>query len=79
MLELDIANTSAATVTASVTVTDTSASVTSHVVKGLSIPSGNTARVIAGQKIVLEATDIIKVACSASNSADCVATILEDV
>ena len=79
LLELDIANTSAATIDASVTVTDSSASVTAHVVKGLTIPSGNTARVIAGQKIVLEATDIVKVAASASNAADCVATVLEDV
>ena len=79
MLELDICNTAATAIDCSVTVTDTSAGVTAHVVKGLNIPVGNTARVIAGQKIVLEATDVVKVAASAASSADCVATILEDV
>jgi len=79
LLELDISNTSASAITTSVTVTDTSATVTSYLVKGLAIPVGNTARVIAGQKIVLEATDIIKVAASAASAADCVATVLEDV
>ena len=69
----------AAAIDASVVITDTSAGVSSYVVKEAPIPAGGALKVISGQKIVLEATDIIKAAASAGSSADCIVSILEDV
>ena len=77
LLELDIANTTTAVVETSVQVTDTSASSTSYLVKNAPIPSGSALQVISGQKVILEAGDIVKVTSSAA--VDCVASILEDV
>ena len=77
LLELDIANTTTAVVETSVQVTDTSASSTSYLVKNAPIPSGSALQVISGQKVILEAGDIIKV--TSSGAVDCVASILEDV
>ena len=79
ILECDIANTTAAAIDASVVITDTSAGVSSYIVKEAPIPAGGALKVISGQKIVLEATDIIKAAASAASSADCIVSILEDV
>ena len=79
ILECDIANTTAAAIDASVVITDTSAGVSSFIVKEAPIPAGGALKVISGQKIVLEATDIIKAAASAASSADCIVSILEDV
>ena len=79
ILECDIANTTAAAIDASVVITDTSETVSSYIVKEAPIPAGGALKVISGQKIVLEATDIIKAAASAASSADCIVSILEDV
>ena len=79
ILECDIANTTAAAIDASVVITDTTAGVSSFIVKEAPIPAGGALKVISGQKIVLEATDIIKAAASAASSADCIVSILEDV
>ena len=77
ILELDIANTATAVVETSVQVTDTSASSTSYLVKNAPIPSGSALQVISGQKVILEAGDIVKV--TSSGAVDCVASILEEV
>ena len=77
MLELDIANTTSAVVEASVQIFDTSATTSAYIVKNAPVPAGGSLMVIAGQKIVLEPTDIVKV--TASGSVDVVAAILEDV
>ena len=77
LLELDIANTTASVVQTSVQVTDTSASSTSYLVKDAPIPTGSALQVISGQKVILEAGDIIKV--TSNGAVDCVASILEDV
>ena len=79
LLELDIANTTAAAIDASVVVTDTSTGISAYVVKNAPVPAGGSLKVISGQKIVLMATDVIKAAASAANSADAIASILEDV
>ena len=71
--------TTASAIDASVVITDTSASVSSYIVKAAPIPAGGALKVISGQKIVLEATDIIKAAASGASSADCIVSILEDV
>ena len=77
LLELDIANTTASVVQTSVQVTDTSASSTSYLVKNAPIPTGSALQVISGQKVILEAGDIVKV--TSNGAVDCVASILEDV
>ncbi len=77
MLELDIANTTSAVVEASVQIFDTSATTSAYIVKNAPVPAGGSLMVIAGQKIVLEPTDIVKV--TATGTVDVVAAILEDV
>ena len=82
MLELDIANTTSSVVEASVQMLDKSVNANyatggRHIVKNAPVPAGGSLMVIAGQKIVLEATDIIKV--TSTGATDVVAAILEDV
>ena len=77
LLELDIANTTQNVVESSVEIFDTSASTDAFLVKNAPVPAGGTLQVVAGQKIILEATDIVKV--TATGAVDVVAAILEDV
>ena len=81
LLELDIANTSVNVVEASVEILDRSVGVSAwrYLVKNAPVPTGGSLMVIAGQKIVLEATDAVRVTASAANVIDVVAAILEDV
>ena len=81
MLELDVANTTQNVVEGSVEVLDSSVSSTAlrYLVKNAPVPSGGSLMVIAGQKIVLEAGDKVRVTASAANVLDVVAAILEDV
>ena len=50
-----------------------------YVVRDAPIPIGGALKVIAGQKLVLEATDSMIIHASAGNSVDAIASILEDV
>ena len=77
LLELDIANTTQNVVEANVEIFDTSASTDAFLVKNAPVPSGGTLQVVSGQKVILEATDIVKV--TATGAVDVVAAILEDV
>ena len=77
LLELDIANTTQNVVESSVEIFDTSASTDAFLVKNAPVPSGGTLQVVSGQKVILEATDIVKV--TATGAVDVVAAILEDV
>ena len=78
VIGLSIANTTASAITANVRVTDTSASATGYIVKGVSVGVGTTAVIIGGdQKLVLEATDILKVTSSASTSVDAIVSYVE--
>ena len=81
MLELDIANTTNNVVEASVEILDysVSTSVWNYLVKNAPVPAGGSLMVIAGQKIVLEAGDKVRVTSSAASVMDAVAAILEDV
>lgn len=81
LIECDVANKHTAAITASVTVTDTSENpdVVGYLVKDAPIPVGGALQAIAGQKIVIEAQDILKVQTSVNGSADVVCSILEDV
>lgn len=78
-IELDVANTSNAAVTANVMIRDSSASNTSYIIKGAPVPTGSALQVISGQKIVLESGDYIQVQSSLENSIDVIASILQDV
>jgi len=77
LLELGIANTAQNVVEASVEIFDTSASTDAFLVKNAPVPAGGTLQVVSGQKVILEATDIVKV--TATGAVDVVAAILEDV
>lgn len=73
-----VANISSAQITATVTITDTSGTVTSHIVKDAPIPVGRSLVAIGGDhKIVLETTDKITVTSSASSSIDAIVSVLE--
>lgn len=76
-ISLDVANVTGSTVTASVLITKSSLDY--HVIRNVSIPTGNSAQVIAGQKIVLSDGDILKVVSNTASALDVVASILEDV
>ena len=77
ILELDIANTSAAAVTVSAEVVDTSETTDAYIVKDAPVPVGASLQVVSGQKIILEATDLIRV--TASGTCDVICSVLEDV
>mgnify|MGYP003306680098 CR=1 FL=1 len=81
LIECDIANKHTSAITASVTVTDVSTSpdTVGYLVKDAPIPVGGSLQAIAGQKIVLEPEDKLKVQTSVNGSADVVCSILEDV
>ena len=50
-----------------------------YIVRDAPIPIGGALKVIAGQKLVLEATDSLIIHSSAASSVDAIASILEDV
>lgn len=78
LIELDVANTSASGVTATVLIYDSSATTEYHIVKNAPIPAGGALKVVSGQKVVLNGDDEIRVYASAA-TVDVVASILEDV
>ena len=77
LLELDIANTTAASVDVDVRVYDHSASTNCYLVKATPILAGSSMKVISGQKVVLEGNDYVTV--TATGAVDAVCSILEDV
>ena len=78
LIELDVANTSASGVTATVLIYDSSDTTEYHIVKNAPIPAGGALKVVSGQKVVLNGDDEIRVYASAA-TVDVVASILEDV
>jgi hypothetical protein len=77
LIELDIANTTTSSVTASVYITRSS--VDYYIVKNAPITYGSSLQVISGQKVVLNDGDEIFAVSSTATSLDVVASILEDV
>ena len=78
VLGLTLANVHTAQVTASVTVIDSSNSnETSHVIKDAPIPVGSSIEIMSGNKIILEASDIIKVDCSVADKVSATLSIME--
>lgn len=78
LLQLDIANLSAVSITANVKITDSSTSTTVHLIKDAPIPIGSTLQAINGQKIILEQNDTIKVSAN-GGAVDVIASLLTDV
>ena len=78
LIGLTLANVSGASITATVAVTDTSASTTANIIKNAPIPVGSSLVAVGGdQKVVLETGDILKITASASNSVDAVVSYME--
>tara|TARA_Y100000592_G_scaffold449_1_gene681 strand:- start:3 stop:371 length:369 start_codon:yes stop_codon:yes gene_type:complete len=83
VIGITIANTSSAGITASVFLDNNAGSNDVHIVKNASIPAGSSLEVMSGNKLVMQntgsAADVLRVSASASNSADALVSVLEDV
>jgi len=77
VLGLAIANKTTAAATVQVQFTDTSASTTHQLLENVSIPANTTLETLAGQKYILEASDILKVKAGTASSLDVVMGIME--
>ena len=80
VLEIDIANTSTDNITADVVVDDSAnaGAATIYLVKGAPIPANGTIKIINGQKLILNAQQLLKVKVDAASAADCIVSLLED-
>ena len=73
VLGLTLANVHTAQVTASVTLVSTTTqtsqtqNTTAHIVKAIPVPVGSSVEIMAGNKIVLNVGDIIKIDCSVAD------------
>ena len=76
-----LCNVHTASVTASVKIesdtSDTETNETVFVVKDVTIPAGSSLEVLTGGKVVLQATDVLKIDCSVSAKIDATLSILE--
>ena len=77
ILGLALTNKTDNSVTATVQMTDNSASTTPLLLNEVTIPANTTLEVFAGQKYVLEANDILKVQSSAATSLDAVLGLMQ--
>ena len=78
VIGLSVSNVLGSAMTVDVYIEDTSAGVTSHLVKTAPVPVGSALVVIGGdQKVVLETTDVIKVVASDASAADVVCSVME--
>ena len=77
ILGLAIANKTTNAVTVQVQFTDTSASTTFQLLENVSIPANTTLETLAGQKYILEATDILKVKAGTGSAVDVVLGFME--
>jgi len=77
ILGLTLCNVHTAQVSATVEIVDTSASVTSTVIKNAPIPVGGSLEIMSGNKIVVETTDIVKVSSSIADKISATMSIME--
>ena len=77
IIGMRFANKGTTAVTVDATVKNSSTSY--YLIKDAPIPAGGALKAISGQKIVMEASDVLSVAASAASSADCLVSFLEDV
>lgn len=76
LIGLSMANTSSSTITTDAYVTRSA--VNYYLVKGATVPVGGSLVIVGGdQKVVLQASDVLKVVNSAASSGDCFASLLE--
>ena len=76
VIGLTCANTTSTAITVDVTLNDGTND--TYIVKGATVPSGGSLVVVGGdQKVVLEASDSVKVTSSAASSCDVIMSILE--
>lgn len=82
IIGMSVANTSSSSITVDVQIesdtVDTETNANIYIVKAAPIPVGSSLVVIGGdQKVVMQATDVLKVTSSAATSADVALSILE--
>ena len=81
VLGLVLANKGTATVKATVTLesdtSDTETNETVFLVKDAPVPAGSTLELLAGNKVVLQATDVMKIACDVAAKIDATLSIME--
>jgi len=77
VLGLAIANKTTSAVTVKVQFTDTSAATTHQLLEDVSIPANTTLETLAGQKYILEATDVLKVQAGTGSALDVVLGSME--
>ena len=83
VLGLTLANVHTSQVTASVTLVSTTTqtsqtqNTTAHLVKDIPLPVGSTVEVMAGNKIVLNVGDIIKIDCSVTDKVSATMSYME--
>ena len=77
VIGLTLANVTALAITASVQTTV--GAVLTYIVKDIPIPPGSSVEIMSGNKIVLEAEDILKVSGSATDSVDATLSYMEIV
>ena len=75
IIGLNMANTSAFSITASVTLT--SGATTVYLVKDAEIPKSNSLNIVSEGKIVVEANDVIQVVSSTASSVDVLVSVVE--
>lgn len=74
---LVVANTTASPITCDVYITRSA--VNYYIVKGATVPVGGSLEVIGGNRVVLIASDVLKVVSSTASSADVVVSVLTAV
>ena len=83
VIGITLANKHTAGITASVFLDNEDGTNDVYIVKNATIPAGSSLEVMAGNKIVLQntgsAADVLRISASASNSADALVSVLEDV
>ena len=77
VLGVAIANKSANTVGVTMSMTDTSASTTTQMIPDVQIPGNTTLEVLAGQKYILETTDVITAQADTASAIDITMGVLE--
>lgn len=77
ILGLTLCNVHTAQVSATVEIVDSSASVTSTVIKDAPIPVGGSLEIMSGNKIVVETTDVVKVSSSIADKISATMSIME--
>jgi hypothetical protein len=81
VIGLTLANITSASITADVQLVSDTVDVETntdvYIVKSIPLPAGSSVEIMAGNKIVLKATDVLKVKGSATNSVDATLSIME--